>query len=61
MNNSIYGVCDSDLIHYDTSLTIRGAKRFATLNGYKYVSIRYNSGYNIDILFTKKNGKWLKV
>ena len=41
---NVYGII-SNGIHVDTSKTERGAKRYATLNGYNTVSIRFNCGY----------------
>lgn len=55
---NIYGVLDRNGCHLDVSTSLKGTKRYATNNRYKQVSIRYNCGYNVDILFTKVNGKW---
>ena len=44
--------------HTDTSKTLKGAKHYATRNGYKDVSIRYNCGYIAAIIATKVKGKW---
>lgn len=55
---NIYGVLDRNDCHIDVSTSLKGTKRFATNHGYKKVSIRYNAGYNVDILFEKINGKW---
>jgi hypothetical protein len=55
-----YGVLDENNCHTDVSLSERGAKSFATRNGYKAVSVRHNGGYNAMILATKVNGKWIK-
>ena len=57
---NIYGVLDTNDCHIDTSKTERGAKNYATRHGYNTVSIRYNCGYNVSILFTKVEGKWVK-
>ena len=57
---NIYGVLDRDNCHIDVSTSLKGTKRVATNNGYNKVSIRYNSGYNVSILFQKTNGKWVK-
>lgn len=54
----LYGVLDRNDCHIDVSFSLKGAKRFATLNGYKQVSARYNGGYNVEILFQKVNNKW---
>lgn len=58
---NIYGVLDKNDCHLDVSTSLKGAKRFATNHGYKKVSIRYNSGYNVAILFEKVNNKWQKA
>lgn len=54
----IYGILDSNDCHIDISYSLKGAKRYATNNRYKYVSARYSGGYNVQILFEKVNGKW---
>lgn len=54
----LYGVLDRNDCHTDVSFSLKGAKRFATLNGYNQVSSRYNGGYNVEILFQKVNNKW---
>lgn len=59
MNNT-YGVLDSNNIHTDVSKTERGAKQYATRHGYTQVSIRYNSGYDVDIIAVKNGRKWVK-
>lgn len=61
MSQHIYGVLDSQDCHVDVSLSERGAKCYATRNGYKSVSIRYNSGYNVQVVAEKKNGKWVEA
>lgn len=53
----IYGVLDSNDCHIDICMTEKGAKRFATNNGYKTVS--YRNEYNVTIVATKVNGKWV--
>lgn len=55
----IYGVLNNDNVHTDVSNTERGAKRYATLNGYTKISIRY--GYNAFIRAEKINNKWNKL
>jgi hypothetical protein len=47
--------------HIDTSKTERGAKNYATKNGYTIVSIRYNCGYIAEQIAKKLNGKWVKI
>ena len=44
--------------HVDTSTTERGAKIYATRNGFNLVSIRYNLGYNAEVIAEKLNGRW---
>ena len=53
----VYGVM-SNGVHTDVSSSARGAKRYATLNGYEFVSVRYDGGYNVVILFQRFAGKW---
>jgi hypothetical protein len=55
---NIYGVLDRNDCHIDISPSLKGTKRVATKQGYSKVSIRYNCGYNITVLFQKINGKW---
>lgn len=56
-----YGIINADGIHIDVSKSEKGAKQYATINGYTKVSIRYNSGYHVDIIAVKnKNGRWIK-
>lgn len=55
---TIYGVLDRNDCHIDVSLSLKGTKRVATKRGYKFVSARYNAGYNVEILFTKVGNKW---
>ena len=54
----IYGSTDNKNIHTDTSITLLGAKQYATRNGYKNVSVRI--GYNVTLLEYKLCGKWYK-
>lgn len=56
---NIYGVI-SDGVHTDVSSTLKGAKRYAALNGFEQVSVRYNCGYVAQILFEKVGSKWIK-
>lgn len=56
-----YGVVNRNGEHIDVSLTERGAKCFATRNGYDKISVRYNCGYHVDIVSVKNsNGYWVK-
>lgn len=57
---NIYGILDSNDCHIDISISLKGTKRYATIHGYNKVSIRYNCGYDVDILFEKRNNKWIK-
>ena len=52
-----YGVL-SNGVHIDISRSIQGAKRYATMNGYNIVTIRYNCGYISEQISEKVNGKW---
>jgi hypothetical protein len=56
-----YGVLNAQGIHTDVSKTERGAKQYATLNGYTQVSIRFNGGYNAVIIAEKKGNRWHNV
>lgn len=58
---NIYGVINSDGVHIDVSRSEKGAKQYATINGYKKVSIRYNSGYVVAVISVKINGKWVST
>lgn len=53
-----YGVLNSDNVHVDVSKTERGAKNYATRNGFDIVSIRFGCGYNAIQTAQKINGKW---
>jgi len=53
-----YGSINKDGIHTDTSNTLRGAKRYATINNINNVSLRI--GYNVIMVAYKKNKKWLR-
>jgi plastocyanin domain-containing protein len=56
-----YGILDRDQCHIDVSSTERGAKNYATRNGYKAVSVRYNCGYNVRVIAVKNGKKWERV
>jgi hypothetical protein len=48
--------------HIDVSKTERGAKNFASRNGYDTVTIRYNCGYIAkEIAYKNKFGKWISL
>jgi len=53
-----YGIINNEGIYYDTSFTLRGAKRYATINGYTRVGKRFDCGYHITELSIKINNKW---
>ena len=57
---NVYGVI-SNGSHVDISRTERGAKNYATRNGFTEVTIRYNGGYVAQITASKKNNKWTPV
>lgn len=61
MINNIFGVVNSDGIHTDVSNSERGAKRYATLNGYNKVSVRYNGGYNVEVIAERIGKKWITI
>lgn len=52
----VYGVLDSNDCHIDISLSLKGTKRVATRNGYKFVSVR--NEYHVRVLFEKVGNKW---
>lgn len=56
---NIYGVVLGG-IHTDVSRSEKGAKCYATRNGYDTVSIRYNCGYAVEIVAKRVGGKWVK-
>lgn len=55
-----YGIISKGT-HTDVSKTERGAKIYATRNGYTKISIRYNGGYIAREIAEKINGKWKKI
>jgi hypothetical protein len=60
---NIYGVLNSEGVHIDTSKTLQGAKRHATINGYNTITVRYNCGYITEqILYKcKLTNKWRAI
>lgn len=54
----IYGIINSDGVHIDVSKSLNAAKAYATKHGYKQVSVRYNCGYNCQIIAEKRQNKW---
>ncbi len=59
MIQNIYGIIDFNNIHTDVSRTERGAKIYATKNGYNAISVRYNCGYNVQVVSVKIGNKWV--
>jgi len=60
-NNDIYGVVNREGVHIDISKTERGAKMYATQNGYTQISVRLNAGYNAPIIAEKVGNKWKPI
>jgi hypothetical protein len=61
VNNNIYGVLING-VHYDVSKSLKATKRYATMNGHKIITIRYNGGYIAAEIFKKdSNGKWVEI
>jgi hypothetical protein len=57
-----YGILNREDVHIDVSISEKGAKNYATRNGYKKVSIRYHNGYVVKLIAEKNSrGKWIKV
>lgn len=59
MEAKVFGILDSNNCLIDISLSERGCKRYATLNG--YTSIGYRVGCNATIYAKKIKNKWVKV
>lgn len=55
---NIYGIL-SNGTHHDVAKTERGAKRYATLNGYNTITVRPACGYHADIVAARIDGKWI--
>lgn len=55
----MYGIADESNTHHDTSRTERGAKNWATRNGFSIVTRRV--GYSAVWIAQKVNGKWVAV
>lgn len=55
---NIYGVLDSNDCHIDVSTSLKGTKRVATNEGYKFVSVRNSNSYNVTVLFERVGKKW---
>lgn len=55
---AIYGVVQSDGSHCDVSTSEKGAKQYATRNGYTQVTRRTNGGYEAQIIATRTGKRW---
>ena len=58
--SNVYGVLLNG-VHVDVSRTERGAKNFATRNGYNVITIRFNAGYIAREIAVKRQGKWIEL
>lgn len=56
MESKIYGVLDYNDCQIDVSKTERGAKKYATKNGYDKIS--YRIGYNVFVIAYKVKNIW---
>lgn len=59
METTIYGILDNNDCLIDISLSLKAAKRYATLNGYNKVG--YRVGYNAFALCEKVGTKWINL
>ena len=59
METRIYGILDNNDCLIDVSLSLKAAKRYATLNGYNKVG--YRVGYNAFVLCEKVGTKWINL
>lgn len=57
-SNNIYGIT-YDGIHTDISHSLLGTKQYATKHGYNTISIRYNCGYNAEVIAKRINNEWV--
>jgi len=58
---AIYGVLMGG-VHVDVSKSIKGAKQFATRNGFNTVTVRVNCGYIArELFFKNKKGSWVTL
>ena len=55
-----YGVI-SNGSHVDVSNTERGAKCYATRNGFDTVTIRFKGGYIVQEIAKKQGKKWINI
>lgn len=59
---NVFGVINNVGVHIDVSSSLRGAKSYASRNGYVEVSCRWNCGYVATIVARKgKYGRWDEV
>ncbi len=58
MEAKIYGIFDNNNCLIDISKTLRGCKRYATINGYN--KIGYRIEYNAFVTHAKVGKKWVK-
>lgn len=59
MEARIYGIIDDNNCQIDTSKSMRGCKRYASINGYSKIS--YRIGYYVFIFAEKINNKWVNL
>lgn len=59
MRQKVFGVLDKNDCHIDISMSEIGAKRVATMGGYKAVSVRFVMSGAVQIVARKVNGKWV--
>jgi hypothetical protein len=57
---NIYGIVLKDS-HVDVSTSEKYTKKFATINGYRTITIRYNCGYIANKIFYKSGNKWIEL
>ena len=56
--SKVFGVLDDNRCHVDVSNSERGAKNYATRNGYDLITARYNGGYGVYMVAMKIANKW---
>lgn len=56
--STVYGVINSQGVHVDVADSERGAKVYATKNGYTQVTARENGGYHAHIIAHKVGKMW---
>jgi hypothetical protein len=59
MSKNTFGICNNNGEYFEISKTEKGAKNYATRNGYKIIYMRFNLSLNIAPFAYKKNNKWL--